>query len=220
MATSIASQLQAIRSIVKADTDPVKRPFTHPSILFDAKKAADTDLDTLFDLAVSGLEGLVSLDERFGNYRNDLFSHKSRELDRELLGVEENNHINASISSYLRLLSGHFEPLSALKTLEYLIRRYKIHVYNIEELVLCALPYHDTPLFVRIVQLIDTGNGKWKFLEGVKTSGAPPPRKVIVHQCMRDMGVLEALCNYAIPTKKITESIKPKGRLLGHKLVV
>ncbi|KAL4574909.1 hypothetical protein LXL04_021749 [Taraxacum kok-saghyz] len=206
MATSIASQLQAIRSIVKADTDPVKRPFTRPSILFDAKKAADTDLDTLFDLAVSGLEGLVSLDERFGNYRNDLFSHKSRELDRELLGVEENNHINASISSYLRLLSGHFESLSALKTLEYLIRRYKIHVYNIEELVLCALPYHDTPLFVRIVQLIDTGNGKWKFLEGVKTSGAPPPRKVIVHQCMRDMGVLEALCNYAIPTKKFQAS--------------
>ncbi|CAH1414577.1 unnamed protein product [Lactuca virosa] len=54
MATSIASQLQAIRSIVKADTDPLKRPFTRPSILFDAKEAADIDLDTLFNLALSG----------------------------------------------------------------------------------------------------------------------------------------------------------------------
>ncbi|XP_023757327.1 uncharacterized protein At3g06530 [Lactuca sativa] len=203
MATSIASQLQAIRSIVKADTDPLKRPFTRPSILFDAKEAADIDLDTLFNLALSGLEGLVSLDERFVNYKNDLFTHKSKELDRELMGVEDNNHINASISSYLRLLSGHFKLPSALRTLEYLIRRYKIHVYNIDELILCALPYHDTHVFVRIVQLIDTGNGKWRFLEGVKISGAPPPRKVIVQQCIRDMGVLETLCTYASPTKKL-----------------
>ncbi|KAL8224035.1 hypothetical protein R6Q57_019510 [Mikania cordata] len=207
MATSIASQLQAIRSIVKvADTEPNKRPFTRPSILFDAKEAADIDLDTLFNLALSGLEILVSHEERFGNYKNDLFAHKSKELDRELMGIEENNQINASISSYLRLLSGYFQLPSALRTLEYLIRRYQIHVYNIEELILCALPYHDTHVFVRIVQLLDTGHGKWMFLEGVKTSGAPPPRKVIVQQCVRDMGILEALCNYASPSKKVQPS--------------
>lgn len=39
-------------------------------------------------------------------------------------------------------------------------------------------------------------NTKWKFLNGVKLSGAPPPRTVIVDQCQRDKGVLEALCNY------------------------
>lgn len=206
MATSIASQLQAIRSIVKADTDPLKRPFTRPSILFDAKEAADIDLDTLFNLALSGLEVLLSQDERFGNYKDHLFTHKSKELDRELMGIEENNQINSSISSYLRLLSGYFQLPSSLRTLEYLIRRYKIHVYNAEELILCALPYHDTHVFVRIVQILDTGHGKWKFLEGVKISGAPPPRKVIVQQCVRDMGVLEAVCNGASPTKKFQPS--------------
>lgn len=56
---SIASQLQAIRSIVKADTDPHKRPFTRPSILFDAKEAADIDLDTLFNLALSGIINML-----------------------------------------------------------------------------------------------------------------------------------------------------------------
>lgn len=39
-------------------------------------------------------------------------------------------------------------------------------------------------------------NSKWKFLEGVKRSGAAPPRNVIVQQCIRDMGVLEALFDY------------------------
>ncbi|KAA8539764.1 hypothetical protein F0562_026456 [Nyssa sinensis] len=206
MATSIASQLQAIKSLIQIDSEPRKRPFTRPSIIFDPKEAADIDLDTLLDIALSGLEALIMADKKFCNYKNDLFSYKSRELDRELLGIEENNRINASISSYLRLLSGHFELPSALKTLEYLIRRYKIHVYNTEELILCALPYHDTHVFVRIVQLLDTGNSKWKFLDGVKASGAPPPRKVIVQQCIRDMGILEALCNYASPTKKFQAS--------------
>ncbi|XP_043702690.1 uncharacterized protein At3g06530-like [Telopea speciosissima] len=202
MATSIASQLQAIKSYIKADAEPTKRPFTRPSIIFNPKEAADIDLDTLFSIALSGLEVLISTDERFSSYKNDLFSHKSRELDRELMGVEENKRINSSISSFLRLLSGHLQLHSALKTLEYLIRRYKVHVYNTEELILCALPYHDTHAFVRIVQLLDFGNSKWRFLEGVKTSGAPPPRKVIVQQCIRDMGVLVAICNYALPLKK------------------
>lgn len=148
----------------------------------------------------------MGVDEHFQNYKNDLFSYKSRELDRELMGMEENNRINASINSYLRLLSGHLQLPSSLKTLEYLIRRYKIHVYNIEELILCALPYHDTHAFVRIVQLLNTGNSKWKFLDGVKSSGAPPPRKVIVQQCICDLGILELLCNYASPTKKFQPS--------------
>ncbi|KAF5456237.1 hypothetical protein F2P56_025738 [Juglans regia] len=82
----------------------------------------------------------------------------------------------------------------------------RVHVFNFEELILCALPYHDTHAFVRIMMLIDTRNTKWKFLDGVKASGAPPPRKVIVQQCIRDNGVLEAICNYASPSKKYQPS--------------
>ncbi|XP_048446393.1 LOW QUALITY PROTEIN: uncharacterized protein At3g06530-like [Pyrus x bretschneideri] len=209
MATSIAAQLEAIKSVIQADTEPSgssKRPFTRPSILFDAKEAADIDVHTIFSIALQGLEVLVSVDERFRIYKNDLFSQKSKDLDRELMGIDDNNQINASISSYLRLLSGYFELSSSIKTLEYLIRRYKIHVYNFEELILCGLPYHDTHIFVQIVQLINLRNSKWKFLDAVKVSGAPPPRNVIVQQCIRDKGVLEILCNYASPSKKYRPS--------------
>ncbi|PON51074.1 U3 small nucleolar RNA-associated protein [Parasponia andersonii] len=207
MASTIASQLQAIKSFVQPDSDPpLRRPFTRPSILFDPKEAADIDVETILSVALQGLDVLIGIDERFRDYRNGLFSHKSREMDRELMGIEENKRINATISSYLRLLSVHFQLPSSIKTLEYLIRRYKTHVYNFEELILCSLPYHDTHAFVRIVQLIDVGNSKWKFLHGVKVSGAPPPRKVIVQQCIHDKGVLEVLCNYATPSKKLLPS--------------
>ncbi|XP_059305011.1 uncharacterized protein At3g06530 isoform X3 [Lycium ferocissimum] len=203
MATSLVAQLQRL---AVPDTEPRKRPFIRPSILFDPKEAADIELDTLLNIALSGLEVLTSKEERFNKYKNDLFSYGSRELDRDLMGIEENKRINASIYSYLQLLSGYFELTAALKTLEYLIRRYKIHIYNIEELILCALPYHDTHVFVRVVQLIDTGNSKWKFLEGVKASGAPLPRNIIVQQSIRDLGILEVLCNYVTTSKKVQPS--------------
>lgn len=202
MATSIASQLEALRSFAKIDSDPLKRPFTRPSILFDPKEAADIDIETIFTIALQGLEVLIGTDERFRKYKNDLFSHRSKELDRETMVPEQNKQLNVSIASYLKLLSGYFLIPSALKTLEYLIRRHKIHVHNNEDLILCALPYHDTHPFVRVVQILDTRNSKWGFLEGVKVSGAPPPRSVIVQQCIRDKGVLDALCNYASPSKK------------------
>lgn len=79
----------------------------------------------VFLICNSGLEVLISIEEKFNKYKNDLFSYGSRELDRNLMGIDENNRINASISSYLHLLSGYFELSAALKTLEYLIRRYK-----------------------------------------------------------------------------------------------
>ncbi|XP_015069856.1 uncharacterized protein At3g06530 [Solanum pennellii] len=208
MATSLVAQLQRL---AVPDTEQRKRPFTRPSILFDPKEAADIELDTILNIAQSGLEVLVSIEERFKKYKSDLFSYGSRELDRELMGIEENKRINASIYSYLQLLSGYFELSASLKTLEYLIRRYKIHIYNIEELILCALPYHDTHVFVRVVQLIDTGNSKWKFLEGVKVSGAPLPRKIIVQQSIRDFGILECLCNYVTASKKVEPSRPVSG---------
>jgi len=54
MATSLASQLETLRSFAKADAEPLKRPFTRPSILFDPKEAADIDIETLFSIALEG----------------------------------------------------------------------------------------------------------------------------------------------------------------------
>lgn len=202
MATSLASQLKAIKSIHKGIPDPIRRPLTRPSILFDPKEAADLDLRTILSIALSGLESLIELDNRFGRYKDTLFSQTSLELDREKMVQDETDKLNRSIRSYLRLLSGDFELPASLKTLEYLIRRYEVHVFNTDELVLCALAYHDTHAFVRIVQLLDLRDKKWGFLEGVKATGAPPPRKVIVQQCIRDKGILETLCDYAKPTSE------------------
>jgi U3 small nucleolar RNA-associated protein 10 len=163
-------------------------------------------LQYLSSYFILGLEHLEGVNERFRRYRNTLFSETSLEVNREQLTTKENDKLNKSISSYLRLLAGYLQLQAAMQTLEYLIRRYLVHVYNLDELLLCALPYHDTHTFVRIVQLINLGNSKWAFLDAVKSSGAPPPRIVMVQQCIRDKAVLETICNYAAPTKEFHHS--------------
>lgn len=77
---------------------------------------------------IQGLDVLNELDSRFGKYRNTLFSHTSLEVDREKMVPKEEEKLNISIRSYLRLLSGHLQTPAALKTLEYLIRRYKYSI--------------------------------------------------------------------------------------------
>lgn len=54
MGKSIAAQLEAIKSFARADSQPLKRPFTRPSLLFDAKQAADIDIETIWSIAIQG----------------------------------------------------------------------------------------------------------------------------------------------------------------------
>lgn len=72
-----------------------------------------------------GLDVLVGLDARFGSYRDTLFSLTSLDVDREQMVPKEEEKVNKSVASYLRLLSGYLQLPAALKTLEYLVRRYR-----------------------------------------------------------------------------------------------
>jgi len=110
---------------------------------------------------------------------------------------------------------------------------FRIHEHNVTDLILCALPYHDTHAFVRVVQILKIRleiywlsvtffgcvvncngfwciywvllrNGIWEFLKGVKDSGATLPRMVIVQQCLRDGGVLlKSLCDYVSKNTRV-----------------
>lgn len=92
-----------------------------------------------------GFNELTRLDGRFEQFSKSLFSRAASEENRELLDKEANKKLDQQIESYLRLLSGFYLNPAATKTLEYLIRRYKIHVHNVDAAVTCALPYHSTP---------------------------------------------------------------------------
>jgi hypothetical protein len=144
-----------------------------------------------------GFNELTRLDGRFEQFSKSLFSRAASEENRELLDKEANKKLDQQIESYLRLLSGFYLNPAATKTLEYLIRRYKIHVHNVDAAVTCALPYHSTPEFVKLVQLCVLENTFFYFLKGVKETGAAPPRDRLVQRCLRDMAFFSFVADTA-----------------------
>ena len=65
-----------------------------------------------------------------------------------------------------------------------------------DDLLMCTLPYHSTPQFVRLVHLIEP-KGRWLFLNGVKKTGAPLSRTVLASCCAADRAVLTFICDLA-----------------------
>ncbi|CAM6083052.1 unnamed protein product [Calypogeia fissa] len=206
MASTLASQLQALAVAGGGATS--SKPSARPSLLFHPSQAADIDLQTIFTLSETGLDDLITMDGRFKAFKKTLFSIESSQIDRELQAKEYNAKLNKSITTFLRLLSGYVMLTSAHQTLEYLIRRYKIQVYNVEDVVLCVLPYHETSLFVRVVQLLQIKNTRWQFLEAVQSSGAAPPRAVLVQRCTHDMALVESVCELAMAVSGIAAKSK------------
>lgn len=61
-------------------------------------------------------------------------------------------------------------------------------------LVSTFLPFHQTPEFVRVVQLCHLEGSIWSFLKGMHSTGATLPRAALVDRCVRDRAVLDAVC--------------------------
>lgn len=70
-----------------------------------------------------------------------------------MLSFQASEKLDLAIASFLRLLSPFFLLKPAHKIIEFFIRRYQIHEYNVNDVVECVLPYHETNYFARMIQL-------------------------------------------------------------------
>ena len=137
--------------------------------------------------------------------------------------AEANERLDAVLEAFLRLLSAYFLLPAATRALEYLVRRYKcvrrarraravprlrrltsfatrarrLHEYNVDAAVTCALPYHATVQFVRLVQVLRVEGTCWTFLTAVKSEGAPPTRDALVACFARSSTLLAVLADVA-----------------------
>ncbi len=70
----------------------------------------------------------------------------------------------------------------------------RVNEFNVEALLLCALPYHATNEFVRLLQTLalDRTAG-WAWLARAQAGGASLPRDVLVARCANDRAVLRFL---------------------------
>ncbi|XP_055354273.1 HEAT repeat-containing protein 1-like [Paramacrobiotus metropolitanus] len=192
MATSLASQLKALAvPQTSAFARGVKK---RASLLFDPSEAAKYDHKEILQISLEGLHDLQLLNEDFARYEDILFSPVSMEMERSVQNKELNAKLDENIGEFLRMLAPYFLHRPAHKALEWLIVRFHIHQYNVEAVMMMVLPFHDTNIFVRMVQVLEFSyHKKWLWLEGIQRKGVPLQTPDLLKYLTKQPWLLELL---------------------------
>lgn len=200
--TSLARQLQKLAT---PQTSLLKETKTRVSFLFDPREAAALDTDTAYAIGTTGLEELSTLNEAFLCFEENLFSENAKFVERAVKSKEENAILDGQIEEFLLLLSPHFLLRPAHKALEWLVYRFHVHEYNVDALLRCVLPFHETRVFARALQLLDLSSktGKWHWLHCLQKPGLSLTKTALVTQCTRDPGTLKFVCELLVAMAKV-----------------
>ncbi|RPB23217.1 hypothetical protein L211DRAFT_809362 [Terfezia boudieri ATCC MYA-4762] len=155
MASSLAQQLQRIAATSVNTVSAERQKQLHSaSLLYTPAQASTQDLTTVYSIAVEGFRELVELDPALRKYERSLFSPSSIGIDRFVQTKADNLELDRSIDEFLSLIGPRLLLKSAIKALEWLVRKFRIHEQNTISLLLTFLPYHGHPVFTRIISII------------------------------------------------------------------
>ncbi|XP_026206305.1 HEAT repeat-containing protein 1 isoform X3 [Anabas testudineus] len=192
--TSLAHQLKRL-ALPQSDPNLLTRREV-ASLLFDPKDAATMDKSTFYALGCTGLEELLGIEPAFLEFQDTLFSRASQTLERSVQSKEVNEKLDAGISLFLTRLCPYFLLKPAHKCIEWLVHRFHIQLYNSDSLLACALPYHDTNVFVRVLQLlkIKDATSRWNWLHCLQKPGVPLSRGALITHCYTDLSFMDFIC--------------------------
>lgn len=193
--TSLAKQLEKLAIPGQPSYKHLSSKRNIPSFLFQPDEVANISIDTIFSLALNGLEELVSRDPTFVEFEDSLFSERCKGFERTMQTKEVLADVDKKVGSFLRLLSPYFLLKAAHKCLEWLIRVYRVNSFNVDVLMECVLPFYQTRLFARVVQLLPIKSlPRWRWLHPVKNTGSPLSKLTLTQHCLTDLSFLVFVC--------------------------
>lgn len=202
MGTSLAEQLQRLAT---PQTSKLLESKKRDSILFDLKEAATKDRETIFEIGIRGLKKLILLNPSFSKFEQTLFDKTT--LERSVENSDVNLKLNKSIKKFLLQLSPYFLQQPAHQCLEWLIRRYQINKYNIDELMALILPYHETMIFVKCVQIMKLQNEiGWDWIEPIRKPGVPLSKQTILNRAAGDPSFLRFISKTTIKAVAVLDT--------------
>ncbi|XP_034311475.2 HEAT repeat-containing protein 1 [Magallana gigas] len=201
--TSLAKQLERlavphIRAVYGED----KR---RKSLLFDPKEAAALDKEAIYAIGTNGIAELQAIDPVFDAYQEVLFGESTMTFQRSVQTAEVNAQIDETVESFLQRLTPYCLLKPAHKALEWLIFRFNINIYNMDAFMVCLLPFHESKIFIRAVQLLNLKSKtatKWDWLLPIQASGVHLPRQTLINHCNSNTGFLSFLCERLYKTIK------------------
>ncbi|KAF2663676.1 hypothetical protein BT63DRAFT_393492 [Microthyrium microscopicum] len=181
MASALQKQLAAIAAKSTHQLDLKAQRAAHgKSLLFDPKHAVTQNFDSLYQICLEGFSDLCMLDPRFIPFSNNIFSEQSIDEEREQMTATQNEELNSVLQAFLGLVSSSLLLKPGQKAIEWTIRRFRVHEYNTEDLILCFLPYHTTHLFVKLLSILPQNIPQTcKFIQPYISSLSSPPIRAI-----------------------------------------
>ena len=198
-ATSLARQLQQLSVPGQPSIRQVTSK-TRPSFLFEGREAGDIDVESVYHIGCSGLQELGSMDSALLPFRGTLFSEDCKEYDRSSSTKEELASLDEELGRFLLHLSPYFLLKPAHWCLEWLVRAFRVHSCNVDQVMECILPYYQTGHFVRMVQLlpIKSHSSPWHWLRPIQKSGKPLANQTLINHCLSDHAFLVFICELTI----------------------
>ena len=197
--TSLQKQLRTISQQNRVQGGPIgsKLSVRHPSILFTEQEAADLDLSAIKTVGLHGLEELQKKDDFWILAEAQIFPSDAilvENYDRSLKTKDENDKIDEMLLGVLRRLSLYYDQVCAHQVMEWLIRAFRVNEMNIEAVMCCILPWHETPAFVRTVQtFFFKDEDKWGFLfEKVKRDAMTVSREFLAKRAAIDFSIAQS----------------------------
>lgn len=208
MATALQQQLATIARNSTHQLDLKAQKSQHAvSILLEPREAARQTFDDIYQICSEGFEELCALDKRFKSFSSNLFGPDSVRLDRTQLTAQESKELDGLLDTFLGLLQGRLLLRPAQKSLEWLVRRFRVHVYNIQSLLLTTLPYHTQATFFPIIlSTLKTQELPecFRWLHPYVSSLQSPPRHALLQALVNiKNGFFAALNTYTLRLAKL-----------------
>ncbi|WFD22826.1 snoRNA-binding rRNA-processing protein utp10 [Malassezia equina] len=202
MTSSLASQLAGLRSHNAARLASASAMTSRDSYLFTPRVAAEQDHGTVHALGQTGWEQLVDEDAVLAQWPHGdlLFGEQTIHTDRTTLPKASNDEIDTAVAEFLYLVGPRLLSRSVAKCLEWLVRRFRIHVYSSREVLRAFLPYHLTPQFARMLQLVPLeSDPALHFLQPVQKAQTPLPTTVLLHAVSGHLDLLRWVAHARAP---------------------
>ncbi|KAK4163476.1 hypothetical protein QBC43DRAFT_239171 [Cladorrhinum sp. PSN259] len=201
MASSLAAQLAQISANSRTSLNAKALKAAHSkSLIFEPQVAAGQTYAEIYTICHEGFEELCHLDKRFSDlFAKSLFSEQSQEADRTKMTGEENAALDKQVDFFLHQVGSRLRLMPAIKAVEWLIRRFRIHEFNTATLITTFLPYHTMPAFVTLLSILPPKiSAEYKFLDPYIRSLTAPPRAAIVQQATNSHELLSTISQYTL----------------------
>ncbi|KAF7977911.1 hypothetical protein HWV62_2480 [Athelia sp. TMB] len=178
--SSLAAQLTQNASLNASLLSTSRRKPTE-SYLFPPSQASTHDLESIHFLAANAFLQLKSVQPACRKYEAALFSDAIKDLDRTLLNKDSAGELNENLAAFLRLLGPWVMEGMVGKILEWLVRRFRINEFNVEDVLSLFLPYHESPHFAKMLSILHIPpQSTFSFLLPFKGNASHLPRTALV----------------------------------------